>query len=666
MKRRARSASASASASAARGVHARAAFTRRGAFAGVVVAVALALVPAAAARADGVAVRVREASLGANGAARLVVQVTGADRTFGPQDFGITEAGAAAKDVKVSLLSPGSERGLAVALVLDVSGSTAGRPIADAKSAAAAFANGLPQGTRVEVVAFSDRARTVAGFTTDRGAVGRAVSSLAAKGGTALYDAIVLASSTLARTQALGNVVVFTDGADTASSAKLADAVSAARDAGAPVTVIELQTPDRDAVASRALAERTGGRRLDVAGSSGLQAAFGAAARDVASQYVVTYNAARAGGVRDVEVGVSVAGARDSVIALTPAASSGSAAAGAAAAAVATIARRSLLGGALGLWLGVGAAFAGLLVLFWTLLYRPRANVAVESLQRGLKVYARGGAPREAQQAADGFVRKVAAAADHLPRPRGWEHRLQATLDRAAWPLRASEFLGIQLGGAVLGAIVGDVLLAKWWLAIVLGGFAAAVPSLLLMRRISKRMTQLMTQLPDTLQLISGSLQAGYGFMQAIDTLVKEAPQPTASEFGRVLAEARLGMPVEDALESMAERLASEDLKWVVLAINIQRQVGGNLSSLLRTVAETLRERERVRRQIKVLSAEGKLSAYILGALPFGIAGYLMMVNPQFIKQLTGERLGRMMIGGAVVLMGAGIAWMRKVIRIEV
>jgi tight adherence protein B len=302
--------------------------------------------------------------------------------------------------------------------------------------------------------------------------------------------------------------------------------------------------------------------------------------------------------------------------------------------------------------------------LFW----RARPSVTVQTLQRGLKVYARGGRPgaAKASTAGEGFARKVAAAADHLPRPSGWEKRLQFTLDRAAWPLRASEFLALQLGAAVVGGVIGDVLLRTWWLAIVLGGVFAAMPSLILMRKVSKRSNALMGQLPDTLQLLSGSLQAGYGFMQAIDTLVKEAPQPTAAEFGRVLAEARLGMPVEDALNAMADRLGSEDLRWVVLAINIQRQVGGNLSSLLRTVAETLRERERVRRQIKVLSAEGKLSAYILIGLPFGIAGYIMLVNPGFMKMLTGDHLGRIMIGGAVVLMGLGIAWMRKVIKIEV
>ncbi|HVL32926.1 MAG TPA: type II secretion system F family protein, partial [Actinomycetota bacterium] len=222
------------------------------------------------------------------------------------------------------------------------------------------------------------------------------------------------------------------------------------------------------------------------------------------------------------------------------------------------------------------------------------------------------------------------------------------------------------VGAALAGTVIGFVLLGRWWMAIVLAAFGYLIPAVLVTRRIAARQAAFLEQLPDTLQLLAGSLQAGYGFLQAIDTLVKESPAPTSAEFGRVLTETRLGMTVDDALNSMADRLQSEDFRWVVLAVNIQRQVGGNLAVLLHTVADTLRERERVRRQIKVLSAEGKLSAWILGALPFGIAGYIMMVNPEFLEVMTSESIGKMMIGGSLGLLGLGILWMRKIIRIEV
>jgi tight adherence protein B len=197
----------------------------------------------------------------------------------------------------------------------------------------------------------------------------------------------------------------------------------------------------------------------------------------------------------------------------------------------------------------------------------------------------------------------------------------------------------------------------------VVGGF---IPRLLLARRIGKRTTDFLGQLPDTLQLLAGSLQAGYGFMQALDTVAREALPPTSSEFARVLAETRLGLPIERALEDMADRVGGDDFKWVVLAINIQRQVGGNLAQLLITVAETLRERERVRRQIKVLSAEGRLSAVVLIALPFLLFGYMTLVNPEYMGQLTKATIGKILIVVATVLIGVGALWMRKIIKIDV
>lgn len=154
--------------------------------------------------------------------------------------------------------------------------------------------------------------------------------------------------------------------------------------------------------------------------------------------------------------------------------------------------------------------------------------------------------------------------------------------------------------------------------------------------------------------------------MQAVDTVVKEAPEPTASEFSRVLTESRLGLPLEDSLEAMADRVGSEDFQWVVVAINIQRRVGGNLAELLDTVADTLRERAMVRRQIKTLSAEGRLSAIILVAMPFVIALYLFTVNRGYLSLLFERTVGQIMMIGAAVLMGIGIAWMRKLIDIDV
>ena len=141
-----------------------------------------------------------------------------------------------------------------------------------------------------------------------------------------------------------------------------------------------------------------------------------------------------------------------------------------------------------------------------------------------------------------------------------------------------------------------------------------AFPTLLLRSALKKRAEKLREQLPDVLTIMASSLRAGHSFLQSLDTVAKEIAHPAAAEFQRVVAEVRLGRPVEDALESLAERVGSPDFMWAVLAVNIQREVGGNLAEILDTVADTLRERAMLRRQIKVLTAEGRLSAWVLGS----------------------------------------------------
>ena len=171
-------------------------------------------------------------------------------------------------------------------------------------------------------------------------------------------------------------------------------------------------------------------------------------------------------------------------------------------------------------------------------------------------------------------------------------------------------------------------------LALVAIGIPAALRAAL-----RKRTERMREQLPDVLTILASSLRAGHSFMQALDAVAREIPQPAATEFQRVVAEIRLGRSTDDALEALSERVGSSDFKWAVLAVNIQREVGGNLAEILDNVADTLRERAQMRRQIRVLTAEGRLSAWVLTLLPLGIA---------------------------VILLVLGVFWMRKIVDIDV
>ncbi len=161
----------------------------------------------------------------------------------------------------------------------------------------------------------------------------------------------------------------------------------------------------------------------------------------------------------------------------------------------------------------------------------------------------------------------------------------------------------------------------------------------------NRRRKQFEALLPDTLQLLASTLRAGYSLMQGVEAVSQEVSEPMGRELRRVVTEARLGRPLEEALDGVAERMESGDFTWAVMAIRIQREVGGNLAELLVTVAETMTERERLRRDVNALTAEGKISAIVLGLLPIGLGFFIYTTNPDYMEPLFEETVGKIMLG---------------------
>jgi tight adherence protein B len=165
---------------------------------------------------------------------------------------------------------------------------------------------------------------------------------------------------------------------------------------------------------------------------------------------------------------------------------------------------------------------------------------------------------------------------------------------------------------------------------------------------------------------MAGGLKAGLSMAQSIDSIVSEGNEPMAGEFRRALIESRLGSEIEDALDRVAVRMQSKDFHWVIMAIRIQRQVGGNLAELLLTVAETLREREYLRRQVRSLSAEGRMSAYVLCGMPPLFLLYLYVADKPLLLPMFHSALGYVLMAVAAVLMGLGVFWMSRVVKVEI
>lgn len=227
-------------------------------------------------------------------------------------------------------------------------------------------------------------------------------------------------------------------------------------------------------------------------------------------------------------------------------------------------------------------------------------------------------------------------------------------LESARIPLRPGEFgLAVALSAAALStwmlALTNQLLFAVLGLVIV-----PFLASAWLNIRVAKREKAFEEQLPNALSLIASSLQAGHTLLRAVQLMVTESQPPISQEFERVVAETRLGVPLPDALSRMADRIHSRDFEWVVHAVNIQQTVGGELAELLFTLADFMREREEVRREVRVLTAEGRLSAYILSALPWFVAGWVQMTNPEYLGELIGFP-GYFFLAAGIVLSLVGL-----------
>jgi tight adherence protein B len=309
--------------------------------------------------------------------------------------------------------------------------------------------------------------------------------------------------------------------------------------------------------------------------------------------------------------------------------------------------------GPLLLALGGATVFSGLLVGLGAML-RPRPSSRLTPLQRPSHLVAGHGL--------SGLARRASSAADGVL-DRG--HRrgpLETLLEQAAVPMSAGECLALATVVAVASLALGLSLLGPLagllFPAVLIGG-----SWLFLRKRRDRRRARFSEQLPDVLQLLAGNLRVGYGLLQSVDTAAKEAQAPASDELRRAIAEMRLGRDSVESLAAIAERLANEDFGWVVQAISINRDVGGDLAEVLDSVADTVRARARLARHVSALAAEGRMSAKVLVAMPIGVGAFTWLTNRTYVSLLFTSGFGLALVGLCVVLMVSGSLWLRRLIR---
>lgn len=259
----------------------------------------------------------------------------------------------------------------------------------------------------------------------------------------------------------------------------------------------------------------------------------------------------------------------------------------------------------------------------------------------------------------------LVASLARLVAPRSVSKKVQSELVKAGIPLKAQEYLVLTFGLIFVVPLLVFIVTQNTWLALAMVVLGVFLPRFYVKNKKEKRISTINQQLGDTLIIMANALRAGFGFQQSMDTVRREMPAPISSEFAWTLREINLGVSQEEALLNLGQRVGSDDLDMVITGIIIQRQVGGNLAEILENIAQTIRDRDKIKRNIKVLTAQGRLSGIIIGFLPVALVIFMLVINPAYFSIMFEKSLGIGMLVGAGLMEIIGVVVIRKMVNFE-
>jgi tight adherence protein B len=314
----------------------------------------------------------------------------------------------------------------------------------------------------------------------------------------------------------------------------------------------------------------------------------------------------------------------------------------------------------------IGIVLGGYAAVTWL----PGA-LAARRLDRRLRDVSLGGPdPDPAAADAATIVKRVVEgpmpAIDRMMARYGLGARLQLLIERAGVRTTPSAMIVLSVVVAALAGFATRLFIALPIAAAVAALLGGLAPFMWLLHRRSKRMKRFEEQFPEALDLLSRAIRAGHAFQTAMGMVADELPDPVGPEFRKTFDQQNYGLPLRDALNELSARLSLLDVRFFVTAVLIQRDTGGNLSEILDNLAHVVRERFKIRRQVRVHTAHGRFTGYVLLALPAALAVALSFINPEHMHMLFYERMGQTMLVGAVVMQTIGFVWIRQVIKIEV
>jgi tight adherence protein B len=616
--------------------------------------VAVAVLTVEAAGAESVDLKLRPAA-GVAFPDRAYVLTLPASAYIDKSSLKVRENGVAIHDFTVVPATSAGTGQFGYVLVIDASKSMRGSAIEGAMAAARAFAAHRTGNQVVGIVVFNRTTEVALPFTADSSEIEAALATappLAA--GTHIYDAVVRAVEMLKQAKiAAGSVVVLSDGADTGSSNSLDNAVNAAEDARIRVFSVGLRSSAYSPEPLAHLANRAGGEYSEAQKPEDLEPIFDSLGSRLTDEYLIRYRS-EAPRNRKVVVAVTVDGYPGAATAgyVVPADAPNPEAAF----------NRGVLerfvrsAGGMFVTALLAAALVGCALL---LLIRPRRRGVRRKLAEFISLPVIEERARKQASKDLPFDRAEKTLAGS-----GWWARFKQDLDIGR--VRISPMQIVFWTAAV-------TLIAVYLLALIIGPLAGFLGLLVpfavrgvIRRRVHQQQELFASQLPDNLQVLASALRAGHSLVGALSVVVDDSPEPSHTEFRRVVADEQLGVPLEDAIETVAERMDSTDLRQVGLVAALQHETGGNTAEVLDSVAETVRERFELRRLVNTLTAQGRMSRWILTGLPVLLLVVITLLNPGYIEPLYTHTAGRVLLVIAAMMVTAGSLVIKKIINIRV
>lgn len=575
-------------------------------------------------------------------------------RALTPSQLDVTENGGPVLGLGVE--APGGSASGAI-LMIDASNSMRGAPIDGAMNAARAFLTERTDDLPVAIMTFGPSSTVLADFTTDNEELTAAVAENPPLGeGTIIYDALIR-SSELAEDEGLGRttVVLLSDGNDIGSSSSLQDALAAARAENMRVVSVGLQSKQFNPEALRGLARGTAGSFVLAANPAALSAIFEEIGARLSSEYRITYRSLLPAQV-DANVRVAVTGVAAPATAsyTTPAID---------VTPRGTFERNWIDEVITSPWLFVFVIVAVLALIAFAVL--AGMDIRKRSLRRRMAQYVSVPSEEESRARRAEVTTMLAETAQRrVGRLRSWQE-FEADVELADFKLSPLALAGWTIVAGIAASLVAAAYFQSL-LGLLVGLAAPLVTRLIVTRKVRKTRAAFDEELPDNLDVLAGAMRTGHSVMGALGVMVESADDPSKKEFRRVLQDEQLGVPLDDALMVMARRMQSYDAEQVALVMKLQREAGGNTAEVLDRVAETIRGRMELRRLVNVLTAQARISRWILTSLPVFVFLMLAMSGGDYLDPMTGSLAGKiaLVLGGVLVLIGS--LWIKRIAKLDV